>query len=245
MLQALVDNGCLCSGIINENLVEKLQLPRIPILPRQLQTAEMSDNKPEVNSITHITLDLDGYVTSKLWLYVVPNSTHQLILGKKWLEDQDAIIHSKEQKLELRKGKKFIFSAKIWRQKLRKVAKPKLTSATVMTSIMKEVPICKVSLEDINKALRSKPHLTEREASERLPEQIRDYAHLFADESGADELPPSRGSLDHAINLRKEDGKALSPPWGPLYNMSREELLVLPHLLFYLLESQMEDFDSA
>lgn len=99
MLQALVDNGCLCSGIIDAHITSKLQLPRIPISPRQLQTAEMSEKRLEVNSITYITLDLDGHVTPKLWLYVVPNSTHELILGKKWLEDEDAIIHSKSKSL--------------------------------------------------------------------------------------------------------------------------------------------------
>lgn len=228
MLQALVDNGCLCSGIIDANITEKLKLPRIPILPRRLQTAELlAENKTEVNSITYITLDLDGYVTPKLWLYVVPNSAHELILGKKWLEDQDAIIHSKEQKLELRKGGKFVYSAKIWRQKFRNVATPKVTPASVMVSLIEEVPICKVSLDDINKALRCKPRLTATEARERLPEQVRDFAHLFADSEGAEELPPSRGPLDHAINLRQENGKSLTPPWGPLYNMTREELLVL------------------
>ena len=236
MLQALVDNGCLSSGIIDADITSKLQLPRIPISPRQLQTAEMSEKRLEVNSITYITLDLDGHVTPKLWLYVVPNSTHELILGKKWLEDEDAIIHSKEQKLELRTNGKFIYSAKIWRQKLRRIAKPKVTSVSVMASMIKQVPICKVSLEDINKALRSKPQVTVNEARKRLPEQIKEYAHLFSDDKGADELPPLRGSLDHAINLRKENGKALSPPWGPLYNMSREELLVLRKTLTDLLK---------
>ena len=237
MLQALVDNGCLCSGIIDDNIAEKMKLPRIPILPRRLQTAELlTENKPEVNSITHITLDLDGHVTPKLWLYVVPNSTHELILGKKWLEDQDAVIHSKDQKLELRKGGKLIYSAKIWRKQLRNVAKPKVTPATAMVSIMKEVPVCKVTLDDINKALRLKPRLTAAEAAKRLPEQVRDFAHLFADNEGAEELPPSRGSLDHAINLQRENGKTLTPPWGPLYNMTREELLVLRKTLTDLLK---------
>lgn len=237
MLQALVDNGCLCSGIIDDNIAEKLQLPRIPILPRKLQTAELlTENKPEVNSITYITLDLDGHVTPKLWLYIVPNSTHELILGKKWLEDQDAVIHSKDQKLELRKGGKLIYSAKIWRKKLRNVAKPRVTPATVMVSMMKEVPVCKVTIDDINKALRLKPRLTAAEVAKRLPEQVRDFAHLFADNEGAEELPPSRGSLDHAINLQQENGKTLTPPWGPLYNMTREELLVLRKTLTDLLK---------
>ncbi|KAI0991704.1 hypothetical protein K3495_g16483, partial [Podosphaera aphanis] len=80
-----------------------------------------------------------------------------------------------------------------------------------------------------------KPKLTIDEARRRLPEPVKDFAHLFADEGGAEELPPSRGHLDHAINLRNEDGKPLQPPWGPLYNMSREELLVLRKTLTELI----------
>ena len=37
--------------------------------------------------------------------------------------------------------------------------------------------------------------------------------------------------MDHAINIKKEDGKSLTPPWGPMYSMSREELLVLRNTL--------------
>ena len=42
--------------------------------------------------------------------------------------------------------------------------------------------------------------------------------------------------MDHAINLRKEDGKTLKPPWGPLYSISLEELLVLRKALTDLLK---------
>lgn len=48
-------------------------------------------------------------------------------------------------------------------------------------------------------------------------------------------MTPLRDNLDHAINLRCENGNQLSPPCGPLYNMSREELLVLPKTLTELL----------
>lgn len=96
MIHILVGDGCFCSGIIDVKLSMKLQRPRIPIYPRRLQTAEISDNKIDVHSITYITLGLDGHITSKLWLYVVPNITYELIFGKKFLEDQNAIIQSKE-----------------------------------------------------------------------------------------------------------------------------------------------------
>ncbi|KAI0992902.1 hypothetical protein K3495_g15282 [Podosphaera aphanis] len=40
----------------------------------------------------------------------------------------------------------------------------------------------------------------------------------------------------HAIDLQQENGKPLQPPWGPLYGMSREELLVLRKTLTELLD---------
>ena len=105
-----------------------------------------------------------------------------------------------------------------------------------MLKIVKTIPVCKASLEDINKALRVKPVMTKEEAKSRLPEQIKDFAHLFADNVGASDLPPLRGSQNHAINLREKGGKPLNPPWGPLYSMSREELLVLRKTLTDLLK---------
>lgn len=182
MVQALVDNGCLCSGIIDDALTTQLKLPRFPISPKVLQTAENSSkNKTLVNHITCISLDLDGHVTPKLWLYVVPGSTHKMILGKKWLEDQDAVIHAREQLLELRKGNHNVYSIKRWRQELRNVSRPKIASVKVINEIVKTIPVCRASLEDINKALRIKPGLTIDEVQKRLPVQVRDFAHMFAD----------------------------------------------------------------
>ncbi|OJD24775.1 hypothetical protein ACJ73_03858 [Blastomyces percursus] len=58
-------------------------------------------------------------------------------------------------------------------------------------------------------------------------EQYHEFLDVF-DRKEADKLPPFRGKrVDHEIKLLKKDGKEQEPPWGPLYNMSREELLVL------------------
>ncbi|KAI1005245.1 hypothetical protein K3495_g2967 [Podosphaera aphanis] len=96
------------------------------------------------------------------------------------------------------------------------------------------IPVCRASIEDISKALRVKPRLSKESAHLRLPNEIKDFAHIFADDKGADDLPPNRGNLDHAINLRKDNGKPAQPPWGPLYSMSREKLLVLHKTLTQL-----------
>ncbi|KAI0992337.1 hypothetical protein K3495_g15849 [Podosphaera aphanis] len=194
MVQALIDNGCLCTGIIDDKLTTQLQLPRFPISPRSLSTAEESTvDKPVVDNITYVSLDLDGIVTTKLWLYVVPYSTNQMILGKKWLEEQDAVIHSRDHRLELRKSGGSVYGAKRWRQELRNVTRPRVASVETMTAMVKTVPVCRASLDDINKALRAKPSLTLEQARQRLPEQIKDFADLFADDTGANELPIPRG----------------------------------------------------
>ena len=171
----------------------------------------------------------------KIWLYIVPKCTHEIILGKNWLEDQDAVVHSKDQRLELRKQKFSINSVRRWRQNLRNVARPKYTTAEAMAFMVDTVPVFKASLEDVSKALRDKPKLSVEQAKSRLPDQVKDFARLFADENGAEDLPPSRENLDHAINLRRDNGKPMTPPWSPLYNMSREELLVLRKTLSDLL----------
>ena len=95
---------------------------------------------------------------------------------------------------------------------MRGVARPRIASADMMKEMVRKVPICKALLEDINKALRTKPAFTIEEAERRLPAHIKKFAHLFADNEGAKDLPPLRGSLDHAINLCKEEGKTLTPP---------------------------------
>ena len=158
-----------------------------------------------------------------------------MILGKKWLEDQDAVIHSKEQRLELRKSGGSVYSARRWRHNLKGIKEPECSPVEALSFMEKEVPVFKASLDDINKALRTKPCLKISEAQDRLPGPVKNFARLFSDDSGANDLPQTRGHLDHAINLLSEEGKPVQPPWGPLYSMSREELLVLRKTLTELL----------
>jgi hypothetical protein len=63
-----------------------------------------------------------------------------------------------------------------------------------------------------------------------------EFLHVF-DRDKADQLPPHREGADHKIELLTgPDGKELEVPWGPLYNMSRDELLVLRKTLTELLD---------
>lgn len=66
---------------------------------------------------------------------------------------------------------------------------------------------------------------------DRLPQQYKKYLDLFKKEL-TDKLPPHRPGSDHEIRI--ENDKEV--PWGPLYGMSRDELLVLRKTLTDLLD---------
>ncbi|KAM4061668.1 reverse transcriptase (RNA-dependent DNA polymerase) [Hirsutella rhossiliensis] len=67
-------------------------------------------------------------------------------------------------------------------------------------------------------------------------EVLNEFRHLFSPEE-AMKLPPHRPGVDHEVNLQPDkNGNEPPLPWGPLYNMSREELLVLRKTLKDLLD---------
>src|SRR5271156_4494328 len=88
----------------------------------------------------------------------------------------------------------------------------------------KKTEVFAASMADIEKALRVKPITDPRT---KLPSQYHEFLDVF-DRTQADKLPPLRGKgIDHQIELEKTNGETPTVPWGPLYNMSRDELLVL------------------
>ncbi len=62
----------------------------------------------------------------------------------------------------------------------------------------------------------------------------------------ADRLPPHRPGIDHKIEFEKdENGQEKKAPWGPLYNMSREELLLLRKTLTEYLDKNFIRISSS
>jgi hypothetical protein len=98
----------------------------------------------------------------------------------------------------------------------------------------KKTTVFAASMADINKALAVKRHTNPKE---KMPTHYHDWLDV-ADRKAAERLPPVRGiGVDHAIELeRDENGREKEPPWGPLYSMSRDELLVLRKTLTDLLD---------
>ncbi|KAL1952626.1 hypothetical protein VTO42DRAFT_4596 [Malbranchea cinnamomea] len=93
-----------------------------------------------------------------------------------------------------------------------------------------KVQVFAVSLADIDMALKPKsytdPHI-------KLPEHYHQFLNVF-DHKRAETLPPLRSEgVDHRIELTEDKAKM---PWGPLYQSSLEELLVLKRELNSLLD---------
>ncbi|KAM4058356.1 reverse transcriptase (RNA-dependent DNA polymerase) [Hirsutella rhossiliensis] len=204
---SLVDYGCLCYG------------------------AEV-----KIDKITYVSIDLDGHQQHRVFMYVIDDLNWDMILGKRWMEDQDVHIHAKEGYLE-------IGSNGVQVRDRRRYQPPQLDVSNVMAATFLAearrdkrkggIGVHSVTMADIDKALRPKP---KTDVMEKLPPQYHKWSRAFSQQL-ADQLPPHRPGVDLKIEvLKDEHGREKPLPWGPLYSMSREELLVLRKTLTELLD---------
>jgi transposase InsO family protein len=233
----MVDNGCCTYSIVTEEVVRTNNLPRIKIPP--ILVEGVNKQKSPVSVITEFTLDVGG-LKQKAAAYVMPSAcNYDIILGKTWLERVGGIIDSDKQTLTLSKHGFSVRSTES--QEIRVKCYP-ISAAAFQFHVRRnrgrkeKVQIFAASLKDIEKALQPKAPLTKTDVLKRLPDYLQSYADLFLPTEG-EELPPLRGpDVDHRIELELQDGKEPKVPYGPLYNMSRDELLVLRKTLHELLD---------
>jgi transposase InsO family protein len=166
---------------------------------------------------------------------VVPRlATYDVILGMPWLEKRAVKLDAEDHQLLIGA------TGTIVRNEARYVPRTtncSVISAAAFTTLVrkrkkKKTEVFAASMADIEKALRPKSFTDPRT---KLPVQYHEFLDVF-DRAQADELPPTRGKgIDHQIELEKTNGETPTVPWGPLYSMSRDELLVLRKTLTELL----------
>ena len=232
---ALVDNGCLCYATVSESYAFKLQLPRIDIPPRPLDGVV-----PGIGQVSHIaygTIDVHGHQQERIFFYIIPGQTDDVVLGNPWLKEVDGHYSARKGYLDIRST-----GIRCWnraRPSLGPQGVRPLKIAEIFTNeLIRElkqpnVQVYAVTLSDIEKALRPK---TKTDPRTKLPKHYWKWLSAF-DRKLADLLPPHRPGVDHEIPLQKDDqGKEKPPPFGALYGMNREELLVLRKTLTDLLD---------
>lgn len=229
---SLIDTGCAAFGFITSQFVTKNQIQRIPIQPKVVKG--FNGSKEAVKEVARTFVDIGG-LNHRVFLYVSDGPLgYDMILGRPWMDEHYAVIDAKERTLTLKK-------ANVEVQEYKGPNDIKEISANAFefwrrNRKRRRVDVLAASFAGIEKALSVKNH---SDPAEKLPWHYHQYIDVF-DRMAAEKLPPLRGpNIDHAIDIEKHasSGKEARIPWGPLYSMSRDELLVLRKSLAELLDN--------
>ncbi|KAI0995281.1 hypothetical protein K3495_g12899, partial [Podosphaera aphanis] len=262
-IRAFIDSGSLCYSAFSAALVRKLNLPRIPIPERSLKLAEEGKINKSISYITWANVDIDGH-KERIFGYVIEKLAFLLILGDPWMQYNNVVYRAGPRTLHIRRtGQERLVRESGWMDRKNNIS-ANLLSASVFIAQVKRIRkkfscssrkapkdkdnfsgqnylslIGAVSMGDIEKALskleKKDPGVNKEMVKIKLPDDLADLKDIFDDDNGL-ALPPHRRGRDHSIELKKDSqGRDLDVPWGPLYGMSRDELLVLRKTLTDLL----------
>jgi hypothetical protein len=235
----MLDSSCLTYALVSAKFARKAKLQCINLpTPKILQGVEGTGT---IQQACQFTYDIEGY-TRTGWGYIVENTHlgYDILFGRSWFNKHDVTIapakktiyiHSERTRIRLR-SKEGELPPKPTVHEISAIAMQKYIQASKKD---KSIQVFTASMADIQKALAPKAQLSLEQIKELLPSSYRHQLPGF-DPKQAAKLPPHRPGIDHHIELIKEDGKNPPIPWGPLYNMSRDELLVLRKELTSLLD---------
>uniref|UniRef100_A0A093ULB7 Transposon Tf2-11 polyprotein n=1 Tax=Talaromyces marneffei PM1 TaxID=1077442 RepID=A0A093ULB7_TALMA len=236
--RTLADSGCITYGVIKESFALKHSLTQHAITPRPIRGYDGLQDQT-TNEMVITSMDMGGHRTEKAYFYVVKNMKYDLILGLQWMRKERIIFDPAREILTFPDGIK-IDNASLRGAISRRDGTYEI-SANGLRALQRRqkkdlearIEFFAASMADIDKALAPRRKTDPRTI---LPEYLRDYIDVF-DPIEADKLPRHRPGADHTIELidQDKDGRKPEVPWGPMYNMSREELLVLRKTLHDLL----------
>ena len=226
---ALIDSGCSSYGLINSRFVSQQSFERISITPRLISGFSASVHS-EITEVVKVEVDTDGY-KEEAFFYIVPNLSYDVILGLPWMKKNNVRLSAKYDALSIGPRKLIVKNAL---RETRTTLDCNMVSAAAFSLLAhrrtkrKGIQVFSATMADIEKALRIK---TLTDPRTKLPQHYHDFLDVFS-RTEAEKLPPFRGKgIDHSIELELQNGVRPEVPWGPLYNMSRDELLVLRRTL--------------
>ena len=213
---ALIDCGATGYAFIDEIFARHHNFPLFPMKnPRVL---EVIDGRPiSSGAITHlarVTLYINQHV-EVLFMFVTRLGHYPIVLGIPWLRHHDVAIR---------------FSSNTITFDSEYCLNNCSTEPVIAHGTLYDPPDFHPSINAVSRAL-GPTVLEESEVRQLLPEHYHKFLRLFL-EQGSSDLPPDR-KWDHEIALLEE----FTLPHGPLYSMSRDELLTLQQWLGQELES--------
>ncbi|KAI0991557.1 hypothetical protein K3495_g16630, partial [Podosphaera aphanis] len=234
---ALIDSGASAYGFVDAKFAHDNKLQIIPLRrPRSLKVFDGSESAyGQIVSMAKTVLSIEGH-SEVILLFVTTLAYFDIVLGLPWLQFHNPEIRWAEETLQFNspfcKGHLGTSkSAALVHAISPEVVKSRRESAqtTELPGPVADIETCdserfkesyydeessimKVSVEDIEEALRDKPRI---DPAEKLPKIYHEFLPVFSKDE-ADKLPPHRSS-DHRIILKPGS----EVPWGPLYGMSR------------------------
>lgn len=244
---AMTDTGAEGKCFLDESWAREHQLP-LHTLRRPFDIEVFDGRTAESGKCTHYVragLRINDHVQKNALFFVTQLAHYPIVLGMPWLKQHDPTIRFASHTV--------MFDSEYCRKHCNVPGKPEKLRA--MHTIPKKdrsshlparpaglrtVDICSVSLQaagayarrrdcrlftitlgHIDQLLQEQPPAPSPGPPPSLPPEISDFSDVFSPKE-AEKLPPHRPS-DHHIHL--VEGK--TPPFGPLYAMSRDELTAL------------------
>lgn len=248
---ALTDSGAEGKSFIDQSWAQERQLPLWP-LRHPFQIEVFDGRSAESGMCTHYVrgqLRIQDHVQKNALFFVTQLAHYPIVLGMPWLKQHDPTVRfashtvtfdsqycrqhcnvpSRPEKLQAlhsvpKKARPHLHADRPAALTSMDIAPVSLRAAT-MYARHRHCRLYSVTLEQIDGIVQDRD--TAQAASQiqpappELPEEVADFADVFSPKE-AEKLPPHR-PYDHHIPL--VEGK--TPPFGPLYAMSRAELTAL------------------
>ncbi len=235
----LYNTECLFYEMITSCFARTHNLQCMKIRSCMITRFDESSNS-SVNEVVVIQIDIDKHQKSRAFFYIVSKlAFYNLILNLSWMKQNKIILNADRASFTIEFTETIVQNRKASAES---EFNHVMMSAMFFTNLIqkkeekqKKIEVFSASMTDIEKALTSQKKTDLRTI---LSDHYHEFLDVF-DHTMTEKLPPlRREDTDHQIELKEVNEKESKVPWGPLYNMTREKLLVLCKTLTELLNKQ-------
>ncbi|KAI0999121.1 hypothetical protein K3495_g9076 [Podosphaera aphanis] len=222
-------NAPHCSEEERNQLLKSSRCIRCNVFPsHRFRECKLKGYRSEMSNSSIASASISE--TERGFGYIVANSQYNIFLSKGWAERSNITYETGKKFLTLGSGANAIkVKESGWMERdelsgpMRQLRQAKRVTASIFAAesrrgrkAKKYLYLFSITIVDINKALEKLDNSAIKQTGE----------EISTDEDGI--IPESKPVWDRSINLELDDeGKPKEPSSGPLYGMSRDELLVL------------------
>ena len=244
LAETMIDNECMHFVCVTKKFANSHFLKRYSIKPRPLHGVN-GNTEEFVDEVARAEMNIEG-IKFVAWMYVMKHcAEHDMILEKPFLKQMRVRLNPDEN--DMSSKLEFLnFDVVVREDDYKKkhadireifaIYFHRITQKTKHKNHQFEV--FAVSLVDIDKTLRKLDTKTLTDLRKLLPKHYHEFLDVFDVKVADKRLSLREPDVDMKINLVEKDekGNPTKIPWGPLYSMFRDELLILRKTLTSLLD---------